>query len=733
MGVANPPGFPLYYLIGRLFTLIPVGDVAFRINIMSAFFGALAVVLIGRGIAVFLEILYSRERSVEGAGVRGDAIPVRWIAMFSCLFLSVTPVFWSQSLVAEEYALNAFLLSLLLLLSLQTVRLQRKDFFFLTSFVLGLSFSNHPLTLVFIPSFLFMAAMMVGKRRLSSPQWTFSLILLAVGLSCYLYIPTRATSATPILWYPIERIESLYHYLIAQKHHGEIFSSTLMGYVYKLRLALDVLVNQLTFAGCLILALGTWIALRKNWRPSLLVLLVAFLDVAIASYVKFNRHTISVYLIPALIVFTYLGGSGLLALWKISKQKIRGSIQVAIAVVILVMMTALNWKMSSRQGSYVNLSLGQDILRSLPSGATFVTEGDNATFSILYLQTVERERPDVRILAPEWMLFNKWKKGEKGPVFAFSQGQKNQKQRPYGIVYTQGQILSDPDNRALFDRFRLKDESPESLLEDEKVRFVAALYPERLGRYLLQTGRPKEGLISLQKASSIGGNISEVVHNNVGLAYREGGYYKKAENEFRMSLKINPLYPYAYLNLASMMMGLGRDKEAIEVFEKALKWSRGGKGLYINLGALYVKNQQYKKALAILQKGLLIYPKTEGIHYNLGLLYSKEGKLTLSEGAFRKALLVRPNFSLARKQLAGLLIRLGRYGEGEEHYREALKLKPQDVEILNGMGGLAIWKGDLKRAHTLFKRSLSINPNQPEVHRVIERLGPEFSTKGESQ
>ena len=36
MGVAHPPGYPLWVLIGKLFTLIPVGDVAFRVNLMSA-------------------------------------------------------------------------------------------------------------------------------------------------------------------------------------------------------------------------------------------------------------------------------------------------------------------------------------------------------------------------------------------------------------------------------------------------------------------------------------------------------------------------------------------------------------------------------------------------------------------------------------------------------------------------------------------------------------------------
>jgi len=42
LGVAHPPGFPLYLILAHLFSLIPIGSIAFRINFASAFFAALA-------------------------------------------------------------------------------------------------------------------------------------------------------------------------------------------------------------------------------------------------------------------------------------------------------------------------------------------------------------------------------------------------------------------------------------------------------------------------------------------------------------------------------------------------------------------------------------------------------------------------------------------------------------------------------------------------------------------
>src|ERR1043166_4632231 len=46
LGVAHPPGFPLYVLLAHLFTWLPIGSVAFRVNFASAFFAALAAAML---------------------------------------------------------------------------------------------------------------------------------------------------------------------------------------------------------------------------------------------------------------------------------------------------------------------------------------------------------------------------------------------------------------------------------------------------------------------------------------------------------------------------------------------------------------------------------------------------------------------------------------------------------------------------------------------------------------
>ena len=46
LGIAHNTGYPLLILLGKAFTFLPVGDTAYRVNLMSAVFTALAVALV---------------------------------------------------------------------------------------------------------------------------------------------------------------------------------------------------------------------------------------------------------------------------------------------------------------------------------------------------------------------------------------------------------------------------------------------------------------------------------------------------------------------------------------------------------------------------------------------------------------------------------------------------------------------------------------------------------------
>ena len=89
LGVAHPPGYPLYTLIVHLFTRLPFADAAFLGHLSSAVLGALACG------AVYC----------CGRLLRASAVP----ALTAAWLFGVSEQFWSQAIIAEVYTLNALL------------------------------------------------------------------------------------------------------------------------------------------------------------------------------------------------------------------------------------------------------------------------------------------------------------------------------------------------------------------------------------------------------------------------------------------------------------------------------------------------------------------------------------------------------------------------------------------------------------------------------------------------
>ena len=95
LGVPHGSGYPLYVLLGKGFCLLPFGDVGFRMNLMSAVFGVLAVGLV-------YSLIWRMTGSKVGAWVGGGV-------------LAFIPVFWWQAMAAEVYTLHVFFVALMML------------------------------------------------------------------------------------------------------------------------------------------------------------------------------------------------------------------------------------------------------------------------------------------------------------------------------------------------------------------------------------------------------------------------------------------------------------------------------------------------------------------------------------------------------------------------------------------------------------------------------------------
>ena len=189
LGIAHPTGYPLYTILGKLFTYLPIGNVAYRVNLMSAVFGAGTVALL---YLLILQVVAPREGGRTSIFV--PLWPTHLGAVIGAVLFSVGLVFWQQATIAEVYTLNAFFVAILLLLAASlpfaSPEQQERRILWL-AFLYGLSLTHHRTMLLLLPALvlylLFYYRSLVFKRRVL----ILSVMLSLSPLLLYLYLPLR--------------------------------------------------------------------------------------------------------------------------------------------------------------------------------------------------------------------------------------------------------------------------------------------------------------------------------------------------------------------------------------------------------------------------------------------------------------------------------------------------------------------------------------------------------------
>ncbi|MFC2076797.1 protein O-mannosyl-transferase family [candidate division KSB1 bacterium] len=176
LGIPHPPGTPLYVLLGRLMGLLPLGgEIAFRINLMSALMGAVSAVLVLLVCVGVLRDMLPRSRSawhVLSVWTGGLAAGLMWAFSFTN---------WNNSTEAEVYAISACLMALVVWIMMrwepQADRPAGDRLLFLVLYLLALSIGNHLMTFLVAPGvFLFVLLKRRGR----------GLDFLAIGLGFFL-------------------------------------------------------------------------------------------------------------------------------------------------------------------------------------------------------------------------------------------------------------------------------------------------------------------------------------------------------------------------------------------------------------------------------------------------------------------------------------------------------------------------------------------------------------------
>ncbi|HUS69955.1 MAG TPA: DUF2723 domain-containing protein [Anaerolineae bacterium] len=411
LGIAHPTGYPLYLILGWLWShLVPIGDAAYRVNLLSAAFAACATGLF------YLLVL-----RVLRIARHGSSEPLtRGLAALATLTLAVSRTFWSQALQAEVYALNSLFVVALLLLLLRWSESRSTRALRLTALLYGLSLTHHSTMILFIPACV-LFVWLTDRSLFRNAKLLLGLLLLVVApLVLYLYIPWRAPR-TPYLYVELTPGRTL-----------ELYDNTLRGFLgfltgemflgevgvqapplERLSMAADLLLRQFGIAGVALGLLGLLnLVLGGKGSPAhrLLALLALSYAALVGFTLVYNVGDIHVFYTPSYVIFAVWMGVGMAWLVEVVTEVRWGAFSgarpaawalVALFAVLPLALLWNNYRSVDKSGDHEARAWAEGMLSQLiPEGSILVSNDRNEITPLLYLQHVEGERPDLLTMFP---------------------------------------------------------------------------------------------------------------------------------------------------------------------------------------------------------------------------------------------------------------------------------------------------------------------------------------------
>ncbi|NOS84467.1 MAG: DUF2723 domain-containing protein [Ignavibacteria bacterium] len=255
LGIAHPTGYPLFTIIGHIFTLLPIGSSEiYRLNLMSAFFCSLGIFMFWMLIRFFMQNgtiaedkpaakqPKSKSTKSPAAAIKEKviAIPdiiVYTVSGFAALVLAFSKTYWAAANSVEVYPLHVFFLAALMFVFMKAVSSTKRNitegtfitqnkYYLIFAFLLGLSFTNHLTTILLAPACLtlFFYTNVYDKQRLYK-LLGFMVVCFVVGFSVYLYLPIRANMNPTLIWGNPYNFERFYWHITGKQFSVWIFSA----------------------------------------------------------------------------------------------------------------------------------------------------------------------------------------------------------------------------------------------------------------------------------------------------------------------------------------------------------------------------------------------------------------------------------------------------------------------------------------------------------------------------
>lgn len=683
LGIAHPPGYPLYVLCAKAWTLLfPFANLAYRVNLFSAVSSALA--------AVFLYIALTKWVSRSAACAAAAA----WILAPSVVQLSI---------VSEMYALNALWCAFVLWSVSKHVETSRSSWISLAFFSAGLGLNNHPTLIFFIPGLLGYVWFHAPENSIQSKLLRLGELGLwgILGFSLVIYDPIRSFRNPLLDWGDPENLRNLWR-LITRSDYGGLklhpeqshFSWTGGLLMDQLKLFAGSLLSELRWPGVALLAAGIGFYFYRKMKlpkPETWVFGIPFLIGGplffILSNLPISEETTLPILEPYLMMVILAGTFWIAFAWdsivKIWKPAI---------TLLLVLIFAGFYRPESRRGEFDAYDYGKNLAKTLPLNSSLYEPDDVTAFTFSYLQAGESYRTDVALLMT---LKTFW-------------GYRQIRSR-YPEIAPQEEFPNAQGFIAALLRRHLESGRP--LLADHPSKFPSEM-AQRPAGLLARAGAGEEK--DWEKAGQIFDFYVE----------RSAGELRESERDF-FTRHLRSKMSSAYNNTGVWLQNRRKFDAARGYFEEALGRSPNLSPAWNNFGLNYYLQADYAGAEAVFQKGILRAEDPRTLYIPLGLSQRRLGKRAESKASLIEGVKRNPANPTAQNELGLIEMEERNWEAAKGWFNQALEAQPGYSTAYYNLGLVNRNAGLNEEAARSFENYLRAEPgatDAPEVRKWISAL-----------
>jgi hypothetical protein len=410
LGIAHPTGYPLFTLLGHLWSLLPLPfSKVILMNLFVATLTAISASILFLTIQLLLgNIEFSKKQILSNKKNKEIHIikskfdlqnyQINAIAFVIALTYAFADTVWQQATSLEVYSLELLLVNLIFYFTIKAyfTKSQFKSFLIL-AFVFGLALTNHLTTVLLLPAILYLFFLNSNDKLSFNTEQSKKLLILIlfaiVPLSLYLYLPIRSAMLPPVNWGWVHRSFSKFLYHLSGKQYQVWMFSSPQVIIKNLKVYMSLLPYEYAFIGIIFIVIG----LIKAWRARGIFWVLVLMILGNVFYsLNYSIYDIDSYFLPSFIAFFIFMAIGTALLVK-SKP-----ISFNFIALFFILNLAINFSANDQSNDKLVEEYTKNVLSSIDkNGIVISAQWDYFVSPFLFEQIVENKRPDIIILEKE--------------------------------------------------------------------------------------------------------------------------------------------------------------------------------------------------------------------------------------------------------------------------------------------------------------------------------------------